>query len=403
MLHRWIGALLCAAALGGLCPAASANTTGGDASPGITADPGAAAEGPALLGPVTGAVSLPTTETEPLKRLVRMALLLPLQSDALRQPAEAVRAGFLAAFERDQSGLAIDVIETGDAPQEILAAYNNARNANDIIIGPLSRSGVTALAQSGAVTKPTVALTQPDAEIQPPPKMLLIGLSIEEEAKQVASWAGRDAARRKAIVLSTNAAWQKRAARAFVTQWQRLGRDAEQIELAAPGGYLNGRVLLDLKKTIQADKSVLLFAALDANQARQARALLGSEIPLFGTSQLNALALNDGSHADRVGDMNGVRLLDIPWQLQADHPAAMVYPRLVVSADQRRSADLERLYALGIDAFRVGRELASDRTSFQLDGVTGRLAVRFGQEGATFERTALHAVYRDGIVVAETR
>jgi outer membrane PBP1 activator LpoA protein len=95
-------------------------------------------------------------------------------------------------------------------------------------------------------------------------------------------------------------------------------------------------------------------------------------------------------------------LLDIPWQLQADHPAVMVYPRLAGNADQKPSADLERLYALGIDAYRVAREIASKRTSFELDGVTGKLKVNFDTEAPVFQRTEQQAVYRRGSVMAVT-
>jgi len=107
-------------------------------------------------------------------------------------------------------------------------------------------------------------------------------------------------------------------------------------------------------------------------------------------------ARHDG---ERLADLDGIRLLDIPWQLQADHPAVMVYPRLVVDADQQRSADLERLYALGIDAYRVARDIANGQTRFELDGVTGRLRVRFDTEPPRFERIAEQAIYRDGGVV----
>jgi outer membrane PBP1 activator LpoA protein len=97
--------------------------------------------------------------------------------------------------------------------------------------------------------------------------------------------------------------------------------------------------------------------------------------------------------------MNGVRLIDMPWQLQPDHTAVMVYPRPVVNPDQKRSPDMERLYALGIDAYRVAREIALSRPSFELDGVTGKLKVSFGRGAARFQRIEPTAVYRDGMVV----
>jgi uncharacterized protein len=379
MVGRLAKTVLLGCVLNGLCLPVQANTT----IPDMAAQP-QAADGPAATA--------------------NIALLLPLRSETLREAAEVVRAGFQAAYEHEQDGIAIDIIETGDAPEEILAAYRNASEQHDIVVGPLSRTGVTAVVQSGALSKPTIALTSPEspgsADAKLPPRLLVIGLSIEEEARQVAIWAAREKpVSKKALVLFTQSAWQRRAAKAFETQWQQQGREAEAIEMAANDGFLNGRALLQLKKQIQSDGPVVLFLSLDARQARQVRAIMGSHVRLYGTSQLNPYTLSDWDKGERSSDMDGTRLLDIPWQLQPDHPAVMVYPRLIVNADQQRSADLERLYALGIDAYRVAREIAARHTSFELDGVTGKLSVRFGKANTHFERTAQQAVYREGGVV----
>ena len=73
----------------------------------------------------------------------------------------------------------------------------------------------------------------------------------------------------------------------------------------------------------------------------------------------------------------------------------MVYPR---RASTRGTLDLDRLYALGIDAFRVAREigLKGGAASFEMDGVTGRLKVSLGQGPSRFERIQDGAVYQDG-------
>jgi outer membrane PBP1 activator LpoA protein len=226
-----------------------------------------------------------------------------------------------------------------------------------------------------------------------------MGLSIEDEARQVADWACKEHPAAKAVVLLTKTAWQRRAAKAFESQWQQRGLQVDTIELLANDGFLNGRELLQLKKQLPTETPAVLFTALDARQARQVRAVLGKSVSLYGTSQLNPIALSDRSTAERAVELDGTRLLDIPWQLQEDHPAVMAYQRQIVDAEQERSADLERLYALGIDAYRVARAIAARRTSFELDGVTGRLSVRFGDASARFERVAQQAVYRDGGVV----
>ena len=80
----------------------------------------------------------------------------------------------------------------------------------------------------------------------------------------------------------------------------------------------------------------------------------------------------------------------------------MIYPRL--GNEIKPPADNERLYALGIDAYRIAREiLLGHSSSFKIDGVTGRLAVQFARGSANpnrtlprFERQLLPAVYRTG-------
>jgi outer membrane PBP1 activator LpoA protein len=93
-------------------------------------------------------------------------------------------------------------------------------------------------------------------------------------------------------------------------------------------------------------------------------------------------------------ELDGIRLLDVPWTVQPDHPQVMIYPRPV----DAESLDMQRLYALGIDAFRVAREIAQrPGADFELDGVTGRLSVRMNNGAWTLRRTEAAAVYRDGI------
>lgn len=394
MVSRMAKAVLLVCTMGGFCLPVQANTT---ATGTVAAHP------PQLLAQTDLAlppVPVPLTD----KPMVRIALLLPTQSDSLRGAAEMVRAGFQAGYERDPQGIDVQLVETGDAPQDVLSGFNAASIEYDIVVGPLSRTGVTAVAQNGSLQRPTIALTTPDttsdAPLALPAQMLPIGLSVEDEARQVAAWAASQHPRARALIVFTGAAWQRRAARAFEQQWQQLGRDSELVELPSGDGFVNARALLQIKPQLQPDEPVLIFGALDARQARQVRALMGPETPLYGTSQFNSLPPPQLQAAVQpMPDMDGVRLVEIPWLLQPDHPAVMAYPVLPPPPNALRSADLERLYALGIDAYRVAQQIAMQRRSFELDGLTGRLAVSLDAASARFSRVAEKAVYRNGAVV----
>lgn len=336
---------------------------------------------------------------------IRIVLLIPAQSETFGAAAQAVRAGFMAAFEREPTGIEVSVVESADGPLNMTQAYAQAQASGDIVVGPLSRADVAAVAKSARIDKPTLALAQPesaDGEIALPPRMLAVGLSIEDEARQLASWAARTR-HGKALIISSGIAWQRRAARAFARQWQAQGQEAQFVEIATSGGYLSASGLAQLKQRLQSDKPALLFLGLDSFQARQVQSAVGSGQFIYGTSQLNPLSAIDWRSAEKRPEMNGVRLLDIPWQIQPDHPGAMVYPRWITPPDRQANADLERLYALGIDAYRVAREIAVRRDSFELDGVTGRLTVTFGHDTYRFQRAVQPAIYQDGAVVPVLR
>ena len=349
------------------------------------------------IAPGADATALPASADA--HRPIRIGLILPLRSETLGQAAASLRAGFMAAYQRERDGFVVNLIETGDVGQDGLASYALAVEQNDIVVGPLGRSAVTLVADSALATKPTIALNHPEARADAgdnslPPKMLVMGLSIEDEARQVAAWAALEQAGANALILSARQPWQRRSGDAFAREWQRIGRSAQTIEMSELNGYLSDAELVQLRARMQNDPVALLFAALDADQVRQLRVALGAaDIPIYGTS-----SLNPGIGRSQPGpELDGVRLLDLPWQVQRDHPAVMIYPRPVQTDERKTSADMERLYALGIDAFRVAREIARHPGStFQLDGVTGRLSVSFGQGPARFERIEQGAVYQNG-------
>lgn len=375
--------LLAPAATSAMPAAAQQAPVAAPAEAGMAAEPGAAATAAATVAPV------------------RMALLLPSRNGAFGAAADAVRTGFLTAYSRQKDNIQLAILETGDSAQDMQRAYDEASSKYDILIGPLSRSAVTSVAQSQRVSKPTIALAQPDmageSELALPPLMLTAGLSIDDEARQVANWVEKEKAPGKIFAIATGVAWQKRAARAFQQRARQLGLQVETLELSTPSNALSAPGLAQLAKRVEQEKPALIFVALDAAQTVQLRSAVGSELPLYGTSQINPFTLNRTNPNDKLPELDGVRLIDIPWQLQPDNVAVARYPRPASNEGERPNPDLARLYALGIDAYRVAYGVAQQRASFDLDGVTGRLSVNMASGGATYlQRQEVQAIYQDG-------
>lgn len=407
--NKWMAGML----LSGLClcqPALTTAQTAGTEAPGIEMPepPPQKAAPPEVPAPpktdpaMPAAVPAVAPAAAATAKTVRLTLLLPLSSDNLGRAANAVRSGFLAAYELEKNDLSLRIVSTTDVPEEIVSAYTNSLPESDIVIGPLTRSAASAIAQSGAVRLPTIALTQADTEgdsAAQAPQMLTMGLSVEDEAREAAGWIAANKVK-KAYVLCTSSAWQRRAAKAFAAKAHSVKLEVETIELGSSFGFLTALDVERVKKAVQGEKSnavYSVFAALDPAQTKQLREIIGNESAIYGTSQMNPIPLPERATYEHLTELNGVRLIDIPWQLQPDHAAVMIYPRTVVDANQRRSADMERLYALGIDAFRVALQVAQQQKQFEVDGVTGRLKVAFDKNGARFTRIEPFAIYRDGL------
>lgn len=336
----------------------------------------------------------------------RLVLLLPMRSPSLRTAAEAVLHGFTTAAQRDKDErLQVSVIDSGDDPDEVLRSYLAAEAQADIIIGPLTRSGVAVIAQRATVNRPTLALAhvepQGDGEIRLPAKMLAIGLSLEDEARQLAQQAFDEGNDGRAYIVASGAAWQRRAASAFSAQWHKLRQTSDKMDISSVGQWLDIQGLQALKRRLEREQPALIFVALDAQQASQVREATGSQVPMLGTSQLNPLPAGEWPDASRRPELNGVQLVDMPWLLRADHPAVMAYRSGPPSSPRR--VEMERLVALGIDSWRVAREMAAGKTTFEIDGVTGDLQIDLNAAGTRFKRVALPAVYRDGMVVDADR
>ncbi len=318
--------------------------------------------------------------------------LLPLESTTFGRAAINVRNGLTAAWTQSpaRSQIELRFINVGDQPNDIIGAYNQALAAGArAIIGPLTRDQVgalaSALAQSSPVNVPTIALNVAEGNPRIAQNLLLFGLPAEVEAQQVARLAARDGHRR-ALVLTQANALSRRLQQAFVEAFAAAGGAVVAIHAAST----DPAALNKLRAATQGANADVVFLAADLPTARAVRPFIDTQWPAYATSQLWSGAVDPAANFD----LNGTRLLDMPWLLEPDHPAVMIYAR----PQPPLAPENERLYALGIDAFRLA-ELALERglgPGTLLDGVTGRLTVERGQ---LISRELLGAQIRQGQLV----
>jgi outer membrane PBP1 activator LpoA protein len=332
---------------------------------------------PALCAAVDDPASRPSGE-RPF-----IGLLLPLNAPDFARAAEAVRLGCQAALVFADNRQALQVLRTDARPESILAEYEAAvQRGAAVIVGPLTRSGVSALASAGRVSVATLALNVAEGDAPLPPRLYTFGLSVDAEARIVARTAFARGLREAVVVQASNTL-AKRLSRAFADEWFALGGRISDVREFGPRAEL-----VDLRRGLADSQAQLTFLAAEADQARTVRPYLNNQMPVFATSQVN-----DGKTGPLVNsDLNGIRFVDMPWLVQPDHAAVMVYPRL-----EGFSTELQRFYALGIDSCRIAGGLLSGQQRVSLDGVTGKISYHGGN---ALQREPVQAVFRDGVGVS---
>jgi outer membrane PBP1 activator LpoA protein len=305
-----------------------------------------------------------------------IALILPLDAKPFARAAEAVRAGFLAAAGAagDQSNCI--VIAHGE--DGVLAAFEDARARGvKIVIGPLLRDDLKAVAQLALDLPFTIALNQLDEGTPSSPHLYTFSLAIESDARLIARRIHADGIPSVAVV-GAETPLMKRFASAFATEWLAEGRPLPDVYRfdGTPDALTAMRRDLVRRKTTSA---VLL--AVDSGSATLAK-------PYLGTIPAYASGLVFERESDAVTrDLEGLVLVEIPWIITPDAFANL--PK-----QEFPNAALARLYALGLDAYRVARAFRDGPPErFVLEGATGRVTL---VDGRQFAREGRFAIFRGG-------
>ena len=306
-----------------------------------------------------------------------IALLLPLKSEAFGRAAEAVQQGFMAAANNQPLPFPIRVYGCTEESKEINALYQQAiENGARSVAGPLTRDGMAALSANSRIAVPTLVLNT--GEAKGVDNLYFLGLSAEAEARHAAKLASA-ASLSGAIVVSDGTPLSTRLSQAFMDEWRNLG------------GSLVAKILYNDDPKVLADipdePGSMIFLAADVKTARMIHPYLNIALPVYATSQL----FNGDADTLTNYDLNNTRFVDMPWLLQNDHPAVMIYPR----ASPPLETGMERLYALGIDAFRLLQIMLDNAysTTLPLDGVTGLIRLNGNHQ---FQREAVPALIKQG-------
>ncbi|MGI8894818.1 MAG: penicillin-binding protein activator [Casimicrobiaceae bacterium] len=312
-----------------------------------------------------------------------IALVLPLEAPAYALAADAVRSGFLAAA--DAAGASARCVVIGHGEGGVIAAFETARSAAKVVVGPLVRDDLKVIAGANLELPWTIALNHLEDGAPLSPQIYTFALTIDSDARLL-SRRMRDTGAQNIAVISGETPFLQRFAGAFATEWLLAGGGAPNAFRfdASPPALASFKRELDKLRGTKRPDAVLL--ALNGANAARLKPYLGS-IASFAS----ALAFDRPSDSE-MRDLDGLVVAELPWLVTPDAAAFAQLPRREFG-----SAALERLYGFGLDAFNVAQAFrAGPPTRFSLDGATGVITLVEGQQ---FAREGQLAVFRGGQLV----
>lgn len=315
-----------------------------------------------LYGVTMLSASMASAETVAGDGQPYVALILPTKSKQLKAAADAVLAGVQAQAQvAGQNWPPVRLFETADGETEASEQFIRAWEGGAVaVIGPLTRTALSDMANNvSRFPVPVVALNHFDATMPTRSNLFSLSLSLEQDARQVAQWMRNDGVRNPVLIMSESkqaAALSRRMAQGFREGW---------------GGDIPALVWRDVRQDGPGFSRKLagydaIFMALDARSASQVRPYAGTSRPIYATSQIDP-GRNGGM---LLIDLAGIRYLEQPWLAEPELPGYEAYGRTRSPAN-----DVERLFALGADAWIVAQKLARGETLRNEPGLSGTLTL----------------------------
>jgi uncharacterized protein len=347
-------------------------------SPDALASPDGRALVPGAAASPEGAPGGSRVPAPPTSNLI--ALILPLDEPAFQRAASAVRDGFFDAAAA--AGRGGDCIVIGHARDGVAAAFAQARAKGvRVAVGPLVRDDLKTLALANADLPWTLALNQLDDGTPLPAAIYTFPLTVESDGRTLARRA-LAAGAHSIDVIEGDSPLMKRLATSFAAEWTGKGGEAPAAIRFDPAPD----ALTAMRRSLARNVPDAVLLAVNGERASLLKPFIGG-IDAYASG----LAFERPTTAV-ARDLDGVRVVEIPWLLTPDAPEFAAFKRRDFDSDS-----LARLYALGLDAYRIAASFGNGPPNrFELEGATGHVSLGPGHE---FQRAGRIGVYRDGMLV----
>ena len=338
-------------------------------------------------------------ETCALTPSSQLALLLPMTS-SFSKAASAFHDGvtYLHERERPSARPVIKLYDFGTDLEAVGAIYKEAIDAGaDLVIGPLGRDAVSKLLADSKLLVPTLLLGPEDGRSQP--NAFFVDLSRRVEARSLVTHA-RLRGLKHALVLHSPSPAQRVAADTAITMWQQqggiiadtavldpqlsdysaiisrlLGLNQSRYRIEALQKVLTDSLPVTVLPNIRQDLDVI-FLFTDRGTARLLKPQIdfhhGGKLPIYSQNTV----FEGMSDVVNDLDLEGVLFSDMPWLVRRTGRFGRSTETSTTLTRYRGSA-IDRLFALGMDAYRLGCHIPKrlDRPDWQYAGASGALSI----------------------------
>lgn len=328
----------------------------------------------------------------PLLPGARWAVLLPL-TGPLASVGEVIRDGWVTAYLKAGAMVPVQFFDTAGTTDGALRAFDEALASGAVmVIGPLRRESVMAIAQRGHLPVPVIALNQLPPDMGWVPNLYQFALAPEDEARAAADHAVSQGLRTAVSLLPDND-WGQRVETAFRERIEALGGRLLSSRRYAPrtddfsdsikalmqigesearhrqvSGMLGERPVFQTRR--RADVDFVFFAGRPTDGRliwSQFRFHRAQDLPAYATAMIYEPGMRPGT------DLAGSRFCDMPWMLDAGTPEGRELASLV--RQMPSGGGQPRLFAMGLDAFALAANVARGQAGlgYSVLGSTGEL------------------------------
>ena len=276
-----------------------------------------------------------------------IAILLPTYSAGLTKISETITKGIFLARAADKKTLlpiASYSLEY-DSLDKLQLTYEKAvQKGAKAIIGPLTKKAVKKLVTTNLNFVPTICLNVVPETEEIDKNIFLFGLQIENEAKKLAKLAFSEGGRKILTVAEDSSVYQ-RFLRSVENEWL-----SQSGEIIAQFSYTDlNNDMSRINELLEDTEADTILIAVSPDAAQSLRPYLGTRLPIYAPSIIHTSRIDKL----RMHDLEEVRFLEMPWIIDKKS-------KFVTGRGKGQSLQLERFYALGIDAYQITSMIVSD-------------------------------------------